>query len=67
MTLLKIMVLLNNYSLQLVSTDVFQLHELRCAKHTVLCNVCQQPISREELQQHLEEEHGMGKRKCINW
>lgn len=46
-----------NNCLQLISTDVFQLHELRCAKHTMLCNVCQQPVSREEFEQHFEEEH----------
>lgn len=44
-------------SLQYISEANFTLHELRCAKHTVLCEVCGEPVSKEEIEQHLQEEH----------
>lgn len=45
------------FSLQFISVANFTLHELRCKKHTTLCEVCSEPVAKEELERHMQDEH----------
>ncbi|XP_005108630.1 TRAF-type zinc finger domain-containing protein 1 [Aplysia californica] len=46
-----------------ISSSNFVMHEMHCRRHIVLCDHCQEPIPRSELEQHFNDVHA--KTPCV--
>lgn len=44
-------------SQQEIPKNTFVMHERGCLRYITLCPVCKEPVPKEELEQHHEEEH----------